>query len=103
MDVFCAPSIEEGFGLSVLEAMRHACPVVASRVGGIPGLVGEEAGLLVPPGDPPALAEALGRLLEDARLRGRLGKAGQERVLKLFPVQTMIDKTRSVYEEVLQR
>lgn len=78
--VFVLPSRHEPFGIVNLEAMAHARPIVASRVGGVPEIVADdENGLLVPPGDSPALADALGRLLADEGLRQRLGHAGRER------------------------
>lgn len=63
-DVFCLPSIREGFPNVVLEALFSGRPVVASRVGGIPEMVNEKNGCLVEPGDPAALADALGKTLE---------------------------------------
>ena len=72
------PSRSEGFGLPALEAMARGCPVVASNAGALPEVVGD-AGLLVPPGDPDALAGALGRLLEDDSLAASLGAAGHRR------------------------
>lgn len=74
MDVFCLPSLYEGLPLALLEAMALARPVVATAVGGVPGLVGpEREGLLVPPGEVPALAAALGRLLGEPALARRVG------------------------------
>jgi glycosyltransferase involved in cell wall biosynthesis len=62
-DVFCLPSIREGCPNVILEALASGRPVVASRVGGIPELAGPENSILVPPSDPEALADALGRAL----------------------------------------
>ena len=72
---FAFPSWYEGFGLPVLEAMACGTPVVAADNSSLPEVVGE-AGLLVDAGDPDALSEALGRLLRDEALQGRLFRAG---------------------------
>lgn len=77
-DVLVLPSLQEGFGIVALEAMSCGLAVVASRVDSLPDLVGP-AGLLVPPADPGALAEALQRLLETPGLRARLGDIGRRR------------------------
>jgi glycosyltransferase involved in cell wall biosynthesis len=72
------PSRSEGFGLPALEAMARGCPVVASQAGALPEVVGG-AGLLVPPGDPDALAAALDRLLSDDSLAASLADGGRRR------------------------
>ncbi len=103
VDIFCAPSIEEGFGLAILEAMAHAKPVVASRVGGIPGLVEDgTTGLLVPSGEAQALAEALGRLAHDTALRRTLGAASRRRAEERFSARRMIEDTEAVYRRLVR-
>ncbi len=78
-EIVIAPSRWEAFGLVLLEAMAAGRPVIASRVGGVPEVVEDfETGLLVPPDDPSALADAIGRLLDDATLGARLGRCGRE-------------------------
>ena len=72
------PSRSEGFGLPALEAMARGCPVVASKAGALPEVIGD-GGLLVPPGDPGALAEELDRILSDGSLATSLGAAGHRR------------------------
>ncbi len=80
-DVLALPSRNEGWGLSLMEAMACGKPVVASRVGGIPELVRDGVdGILVEPADVPALARAIVRLLMDKGLRKRMGRAGRDRV-----------------------
>ena len=87
-DVFALSSRSEGAPLSILEAMAAGLPVVSSLVGGVPELVVDgETGLLVPPGDPAAMAVALGRLVADAGLRHRLGAAGRERARCRFDLR----------------
>jgi glycosyltransferase involved in cell wall biosynthesis len=86
-DVHCMPSYQEAFGRSLIEAMALGCPVVASRVGGIPEVIGEERhGILVPPADSDALAQALLRLVDNPPLRAELGEAGRTRVRRNFDV-----------------
>ncbi|HEX4528894.1 MAG TPA: glycosyltransferase family 4 protein, partial [Acidimicrobiia bacterium] len=85
-EVAVVPSLYEGFSLPTIEAMACGVPVVATTGGALPEVVGTdgETGLLVPPGEPDALALALLRALGDADLRARLGAAGRARVLDKF-------------------
>ena len=79
-DIFVFPSLWEGFGIVLLEAMAFGLPVVATRAGAIPELVDDgENGLLVLPADSDALAAAIARLIEDPSLRERLGRNGRAR------------------------
>lgn len=94
-DVVVAPSVptsggkQEGIPVSLMEAMASGTPVVASRLGGIPELVEhEQTGLLVTPGDPAGLAEALERLHASPELRRRLAEAGRARVLRDFELRS---------------
>src|SRR5207253_4318491 len=78
-DVVIVPSHwEEAFGLAVVEGMAAGKPVVVSRSGAMPQILGD-TGLVVPKRDPAALADAVGRLLDDPLLRARLGRAAQAR------------------------
>lgn len=100
--IFVLPSRSEGLGLVLLEAMAAGRPVVASRVGGIPEVVLDgETGLLVPPEDPGALADAIRRLLEDPSLAQRLGEAGRRRVEAVFSAERMAEQTAALYEELM--
>ena len=100
-DIFVMSSITEGLGTSALDAMACGKPLVASRAGGLAEVVAHgETGLLVPPGDAPALAAAIAELLEDEALRRRCGTAGLDRVRQLFAVERMVDETLQVYREL---
>jgi glycosyltransferase involved in cell wall biosynthesis len=98
-DVFAMSSVTEGLGSAILEAMACSRPVVATRAGGIPeAVVDGTTGLLVPPRDEAALADALIRVLKDEALRQRLGQAGRERVRAAFGVDGLVAGTARVYE-----
>lgn len=101
-DVFVLSSRWEGMPLSVIEAMMSGLPVVATDAGGVSeAVVHGETGLLVPAGDPDALALALARLLGDSELRQRMGEAGRRRALERFTEERMLAQTAAVYERAL--
>ncbi len=101
--VVVCPSRREGFGVACAEAMAAGRPVVASAVGGLRDLVVDgETGLLVPPGDPVALRAALARLLGDAGLRERLGRAARERARTELSWERSTRLTLSAYEDALR-
>ncbi|MBK9713254.1 MAG: glycosyltransferase family 4 protein [Kouleothrix sp.] len=100
--VFVMPSYYESFGISCLEAMACGLPVVATTAGGLPEVVEDGVtGILVPPGDSTALAEAINLLLSDAELRQRLGHAGRERVLATFTPDRVAEQTLSAYRSII--
>jgi glycosyltransferase involved in cell wall biosynthesis len=100
-DVFALSSVYEGLSIALLEAMALARPVVVTRVGGNPEVVDDgKDGVLVPPGDPPRMAEALGRLLADRELRRRLGEAARRRAAG-FDIRTAVRRMEEVYGELL--
>lgn len=101
-DAFVHTARWEGFGLVLLEAMRAGLPIVATRVGAIPEVVGDGVtGLLVEPDDPAAFASALGRLAEDPALTARLGHAGHHRLATSFTPERMAARTAEVYGRAL--
>jgi glycosyltransferase involved in cell wall biosynthesis len=101
-DMLCLPSIEEGFGLVLLEAMSHGLPVVATRVTGGSELVQSgKNGLLVEPGDIDGLAGALSSLVNDFDFRRELGEAGRDRVLSDFTVEKYCDRAIRAYADLL--
>jgi glycosyltransferase involved in cell wall biosynthesis len=103
LDILLAPSLWEGFGLIMLEAMAQAIPVIASDVSAIPEIVAHgETGLLVPPRDVGALSDALALLLADKALRRHLGLMGQDRLEQQFSAAHMIGETIALYEQLLR-
>lgn len=101
-DVFVAPSLEEAFGISALEAMAAGLPVVASSVGGLPELVEDgRTGWLVPPAKPEALATRLRELLLNPDQCRAFGSAGCARARTHFSVEKMVAAIAGIYDELL--
>jgi len=94
------PSLAESFGYALVEAMCLGKPIVASRCGGIPEVVGTDAGLLVPMADPQALATAMIDVLRSPEMARRLGEAGRKRA-QLFTSERMVRAYEDVYRSVL--
>jgi glycosyltransferase involved in cell wall biosynthesis len=95
-DVFVLSSISEGLGSSALAAMACDVPIVATRVGGVPDLLGSGGGVLVEPGQPAELAAAVHRVLTDSSLRWRLTNTARGE-LGRFSVSAMAEQVLSVY------
>jgi glycosyltransferase involved in cell wall biosynthesis len=85
--VFCLPTFAEGLGVVLLEAMASGLPVVSSLVMGVPEVVDDESGLLVLPGRPDLLADAIARLAGAPSMRRRMGLAGRHRVIERFSLE----------------
>jgi glycosyltransferase involved in cell wall biosynthesis len=100
LDVFVHPSLAEGTPNSIIEAMSFGLPVIASAVGGVPEVVSADAGILVPPGDEVALAEAMHRLAGDVSLRARMGRAARARYEKLFTPDIVLPMMLNTYDRV---
>ncbi|KJR10172.1 glycosyltransferase family 4 protein [Gordonia sihwensis] len=98
-EIACVPSLYEGFSLPAVEAMSCGTPLVATRAGAIPEVVGEDesAALLVPPGDAGALAQALLRLLEDPELAARTGAGGRARATSRYSWSAVAKATADRY------
>ncbi len=99
-DVFLMSSVNEGFGRVLIEAMSAAAPIVASRSGAIPEVLGD-AGILVEPDDPAAFAHATLDLIRHPAKARRLGRLGLERVKMKFAMKTTCDSVLHVYKELL--
>lgn len=94
------PAVHEGLGLTAVESLLCETPVVAFDSGGLPDIVvPETTGLLVPPGDVPALAAALDRILGDDTLRAAMGKAGRQFALQQFGPEAVSHKYASLLQE----
>ena len=101
MDVFVMPSLQEGLGISILEAQACGVAVVASRVGGIPTIVADAStGLLVPAGDERALVFAISRLFSDEALKRSVIQKARMQVQEKFSLAIMAEKTRRLYKEL---
>lgn len=99
--LFCLPSHAEGLPMAMLEAMAAGCPVLASRVGAVPEALRDGAdGLLVAPRDVPALAQALGQLLDDAGLRMRLAQAGRARIRMTYSTDIVCSRLAAIYQQL---
>lgn len=102
MDVFCLPSLTEGTSLTLLEAMATGLPVVATAVGGTPEVVSNgSSGLLVTPGEPDRLAEALLQVLQSDQRARRFGEAGRAIVGTRYSMQSMVERYAGIYQQVL--
>ena len=97
LDVFILPTLAEGTPNSIIEAMAHGLPVIASAVGGIPDLVTSESGILVPPGDPAALADAMTLLVLDHGLRKQMGYEARARYEQLFSPKVVVPMLMDTY------
>ncbi len=103
-DLVVQPSLKEGLGVSVLKAAAAGVPVVASDAGGLREAVADgETGVLVPPGDAPALAGAIAALLDDAPRRRQFAEAGRRRMQAEFSIDAMVEAHLDVYRDLTGR
>jgi len=100
--IVVVPSLGEGFGMVALEAMERSRPVIASSVGGLPEIVADrETGLVVPPADADALADAIVALASDLTRAAEMGRAGRDRALAEFTPERCVERVEALYERAL--
>lgn len=103
LDVLALTSLNEGTPVSVIEAMASGCPVVSTRVGGVPDLVDEDVtGLMAGSGDARGLAEAIARLLTEPDLARRIADSARTFALERFRVERLVADVQKLYEELLR-
>lgn len=102
-DIAVLSSANEGTPVSLIEAAAAGTPAVASRVGGVPEVVTPDTGILVPPGDPEAMAAALVRLGTDRDRRAQLGENARRRALRRHSASRLVTDVDALYEELLSR
>src|SRR5215216_3525119 len=100
LNVFVLPSFAEGTSKSVIEAMAHGLPIITTSVGGSPDLLTPDTGILIPPGDSAALADAMHCLASDPALRKRMGQAARDRYLQLFAPEAVLSMLVTTYSRV---
>ena len=100
-DVFVLPSLSESMPNTLLEAVRAGLPAIGTAVGAVPDII-RDCGLTVPPGDIPALAEAMRRLADDPDMRARL-TAGAREQERLYRPQTRLDQVEHIYSDLLRK
>ncbi len=103
MDIFCAPSSREGFGLVAAEAMLHKLPVITTKVGGLQDIVVDcETGFLVPPNTPIQIAKKLEILIKNPELRKSMGQKGYERAIENYTAERYCQEVENLYLELLK-
>ena len=101
-DIFVLPSLNEGLGLVLLEAMAQHLPTIATHVGGVPEVVEDgKTGLLVPAQSPHALTQAINQLIASPTQRQEMGEAGYQRAVNTFSIETTVEKTENIYRTLM--
>jgi len=103
LDLLVISSLSEGSSVVAMEAMALGKPVVATAVGGVPEVVaGGETGVLVPPGEVEALADAIVEVLNDPARAAEMGERGRQRAVRLFDIGDMVERTKAVYADIMR-
>jgi glycosyltransferase involved in cell wall biosynthesis len=104
MDVFCLSSTTEGTSLTLLESSACGVPAVVTSVGGNTEVVEDGVtGIVVPPGDPEAMASALDKLRVNQELRGQMGAQARKRIERFYSIQSMAEQYEAIYREVVTK
>ncbi len=104
IDIYLIPSRGEGAPVTLFEAMAAGKPVIATRVGGIPDIIEDgENGILVPPEDSNAMANAILRLANDDDLRDKLGKNARKKFAESYSSEAILSKIEALYDELLEK
>ena len=104
MDIYCLPSLQQGLGATMLEAMARAKPVIATGVGGVHSIITDNVqGLIIPPSSNEPLAARILDLLNDPVRARQLGEAGRALVREEFRVDQMVSRTAAVYRDIVSR
>lgn len=99
--IYCLPSKNEGMPMSVLEAMSYGLATLSTSVGGVPQVItNDKDGFIFPVGDDRVLAEILGNLMSDEKLKGRIGNAGRNRIVQAFGMNALIEQISDLYKEI---
>ncbi len=101
-DLFALPSRYESFSYVLLEAMLHGKPCITTTAGAIPEVVGDEAAVMVSPGDSVALAAAMVKLVDDSIRRTQLGEAGRRRIIDNFDLNKTVDAVESLFRTMIR-
>ncbi|HEX5143971.1 MAG TPA: glycosyltransferase family 4 protein [Mycobacterium sp.] len=104
-EIACIPSLYEGFSLPAVEAMASGTPIVASRAGALPEVLGADgsAAQMVKPGDPEELTRVLGDLLDSPERRYAMGIAGRNRAVDVYSWESVANQTTGIYERAINR
>lgn len=101
-DIFALPSLNEGLGLVLIEAMAQHLPTIATQVGGVPEVVLDgKTGLLVPAQSATKMSEALNDLIANPQKREHMGEAGYQRAVEHFSIQSTVEKTAAIYRNLI--